>query len=134
MITTFDTDTIFRQEFSKAYDTFCEKEDANDRIPCTKRAMAAMNVQFERLSLSVIKSTDGTLKLDLSKIDDDTYNPDTNPMTGKWYFYDLLAIIMHFLFICVLMAPFMVIVLMFNNYHAVFSTRDVDQFLIFQDV
>ena len=63
-ITAYDSDRIFVKNFIEKYITFFHKRKAKNYVSYTKRAMVAMGVQQDRLSMSVIRSEVNKIILD----------------------------------------------------------------------
>ena len=55
-VTAFDSDSIFLKDFIVGYEKFNRMYRSENPVPITKRAMAVLGVEFERLTLNIIKS------------------------------------------------------------------------------
>jgi hypothetical protein len=60
--------------------------------------MAAMGVEFERLTQTILKS-EGAVKVVLGNLEEALANPSTNPWVPKWYVWDIMAVVLHLILI-----------------------------------
>ena len=133
--TAFDHDIVFLNTFMEEYDLFCKRSKKLLKIvPCTKRAMVTLGFDFERLTVNIVRSTDGSKKLDMAIADELIYKPNLEPMPTMWYFYDIMAILVHLTWIGVLLFPIVASLVFQQHMHASMSTQPQDRFLTFQDV
>ena len=132
-VTAFESDSVFLKEFIVEYEKFNRMYRSENPVPITKRAMAALGVEFERLTLNIIKS-DGQNRLKLDKIDDIIFKPNTDPWVPKWYLYDAVSVILHIFLIFALLTPICLWVIYSEVLHYELSTRPAEQFLIMADV
>ena len=65
------------KDFEERYNKFNDKHGARNVTLPTKRNMAQMGVQFERLTLNVIKPSDGEYKLELVRSNEVIFNQGT---------------------------------------------------------
>lgn len=56
--------------------------------------MVSMGFDYERLTVNIIRSTNGT-DLDLEIAHNAMNQPILEPMTSSWYFWDIAAIMWH---------------------------------------
>jgi hypothetical protein len=95
--------------------------------------MAGLGVEFERLTVNVIKS-DGKNRMNLKAIDDDLFKPDTNPWIQRWWLYDVVSVIIHECMINAFMTPIVCFIIFQSHLHWYLGTRPTDEFLILSDV
>ena len=109
VITTFETDFITVKYFNELYDKFNERFATRNITPPTKRTMASMGVNFERLTSNVIqqKAENVSSRIDLDAVDDEIENPSsqTDPWIDYWFSRDILAVFIHCIMIVILLLP-----------------------------
>jgi hypothetical protein len=116
---------VFLKDFLQDYEKFNRMYRTVNPVPVTKRAMVAMGVTFERQSLNVIISGE-TCRVHLNKVDAVMHKPPTEIWTRKWYFYDIIAVVLHIGLVMLLLYPVAHLMIFQNNLQSELSSRPVD--------
>ena len=109
IITTFETDFITVKDFNDLYDKFNDRFATRNITPPTKRTMASMGVNFERLTLNVIqqKPDNDHVRIDLDAVNNEIKNPSSQnePWSDGWLMRDIIAVFIHCIIILILLLP-----------------------------